>query len=223
MRSALRLSFLSITALGALLSIPDARAQDSDSDIRKACLEVLKHGPRVIAAGRTGRFGGKVSFEAVGRGRGGANAVAKRNTPWLDWSNYWATADASSRSDKSDTAAFPIPPLLRHLLDRNSRGVDGALMDIEYQRMELIKFNLFDNATFQQYVTGRKNGKDTIEGPILKTWKEMRLPSSHPNFKDMAVAANGDQQCKGSLTRFRTLTGIDRKSTRLNSSHLGIS
>jgi hypothetical protein len=208
MRAALRLSFVCVTALGALHCAPIARAEDSDSDIRKACLEILARGPRLIAEERTGRFTGKVSYDAVARCRGGANAVAKRNTPWLDWSNYWATGDASSRSDKSDNTVIPIPPLLKHLLDRNTRGVDGALMDIEYQRMELIKFNLFDNKTFEQYVTGRKNGKEAIEGPILKTWKEMRLPANHPNFKDMAVAANGDQQCQGALVRFRTLSGI---------------
>jgi hypothetical protein len=207
MRAALRLSLISITALGALLSIPIARAEDSDSDIRKACLEILARGPRLIAEDRTGRFTGKVSFDAVARCRGGENAVAKRNTPWLDWSNYWATGDASSRSDTSDSTAFPIPPLLKHLLDRNTRGVDGALMDIEYQRMELIKFNLFDNKTFEQYVTGRKDGKETTEGPILRTWKEMRLPANHPNFADVG-GANGDQRCKGSLIRFRTLSGI---------------
>src|SRR4051794_26591144 len=208
MRTALRLSLLGIIMLGALASAPMARAEDSVSDIRKACLEVLRHGVRPIADERTARFQGKVSFDAVARCRGGANAVAKRNTPWLDWSNYWATADASSRSEKSDNLTFPIPPLLKHLLDRNTRGVDGALMDIEYQRMELIKFNLFDNKTFEQYVTGRKVGNDTLEGPILKTWKEMRLSSDHTNFKDMQVATNGDQQCKGSLIRFRTLSGI---------------
>jgi hypothetical protein len=204
MRSVLRLSFLGIMALGPLLATP-ARAEDSDNDIRKACLEILARGPRLIAEDRIARFQGKVT-EAVARCRGGANAVAKRNTPWVDWSNYWATADSSSRAEKADSAPFPVPPLLRHLLDRNTRGVDGALMDIEYQRMELIKFNLLDNATFQQYVTGRKIGKDTIEGPILKTWKEMRLPANHPNFN--AVGGNGDQQCKGALIRFRTVTGI---------------
>jgi Animal haem peroxidase len=206
MGTALRLSFLGITALGSLLSVPDARAQDSDIAIINACREVIKHGPRPIADERIRRFEGKVSFDAVARCRGGANAVAKRNTPWLDWSNYWATGDASSKSEKSDSAPFPLPELLKHLLDRNTRGIDGALMDIEYQRMELIKFNLLDNATFQQYVTGRKDGKETTEGPILKTWKEMRLPSNHPNFTD--VGGNGNQQCKGSLVRFRTLTGI---------------
>jgi hypothetical protein len=189
MRSALRLWLPGVTALCALLAMAEVRAEDSDGDIRKACLEILSRGPRLIAEDRTGRFQGKVT-EQVARCRGGANAVARRDTPWVDWSNYWATADASSRSEKRDS--IPILPLLKHLLDRNTRGVDGALMDIEYQRMELIKFNLFDNATFREYVTGRKNGKDTIEGPILKTWKEMRLPSTHPNFKDLAVATNGD-------------------------------
>jgi hypothetical protein len=205
MRAALRLSLLGITALGALSSLPTARAEDSDNDIRKACLEILARGPRLIAEDRAGRFQGKVT-EQVARCRGGANAVAKRNTPWVDWSNYWATADGASRAEKADSMPFPVPPLLRHLLDRNTRGVDGALMDIEYQRMELIKFNLFDNATFQQYVTGRKNGNDTTEGPILKTWKEMRLPPDHRNFND--VGGSGEQQCKGSLIRFRTVTGI---------------
>ena len=206
MRTALRLSLLGITAVGALLSNVPARAEDSDDQIRKACLEILARGPRLIAEERTDRFQGKVSFDAVARCRGGANAVAKRNTPWLDWSNYWATADASSRSDKTDSAAIPVPPLLRHLLDRNTRGIDGALMDIEYQRMELIKFNLFDNKTFQQYVTGRKDGGETIEGPILKTWPEMRLPAGDANVT--TDPNTGDQTCKGDAIRFRTLTGI---------------
>ena len=211
MRTPLRFCTFGIAALLGALTAPalmPAHAQDNDDAIRRACLEILARGPRTIADERTRRFEGKVSFDAVARCRGGDNAVAKRNTPWLDWSNYWATGDEKSRSDKRDNMAFPVPPLLKHLIDRNTRGIDGALMDIEYQRMELIKFNLFDNATFRDYVTGRKDGKDTTEGPILKTWKEMRLPSSHPNFKDMAVAPNGDQQCKGALVRFRTPTGI---------------
>src|ERR1041385_7516603 len=169
MRAALRLSFVSITALGALFSTAPARAEDSDSDIRRACLEILARGPRLIAEDRTGRFTGKVSFDAVARCRGGANAVAKRNTPWLDWSNYWATGDASSRSDKTDTTVFPLPTLLQHLVDRNKRGIDGALMDIEYQRMELIKFNLFDNKTYETYVKGGQvNGKRSEERRVGK-------------------------------------------------------
>ena len=53
---------------------------------------------------------------------------------------------------------------------RDQRGIAGALIDLEYQRMELIKFNLFDNKTFAQYA-----GSPT--GPVLKKWNEMRLPS----------------------------------------------
>lgn len=209
MRTPLRLSSLGIvTMLGALAAAPvmPARAQDSDDAIRRACLEILARGPRPLAEERTGRFEGKVSFDAVTRCRGGQNAVAKRGTPWVDWSNYWAAADEKSRSEKSDHTAFPIPPLLKHLIDRNTRGIDGALMDLEYQRMELIKFNLFDNKTYEQYVTGRKVGKDTVEGPILKTWKEMQLAPDHPNFRD--VQAGADQKCKGALIRFRTVSGI---------------
>ena len=71
--------------------------------------------------------------------------------PWIDWQNYWATGDASSRSGSLTTHLSP-----------NGRGVDGALLDLEYQRMELIKFNLFDNSgTFEDYVQGR----DGVGGP----------------------------------------------------------
>jgi Animal haem peroxidase len=73
------------------------------------------------------------------------------------------------------------------------------LLDLEYQRIELIKFNLFDNKTFEQY--GR-----TPDGPTLKTWREMRLPKEHPRFAD--VGGDGAQVCKGDLIRHRTLTGI---------------
>ena len=38
-------------------------------------------------------------------------------------------------------------------------------MDLEYQRMELIKFNLFENKTYEQYVTGRKVGASRSTAP----------------------------------------------------------
>ena len=215
MRLRLRHSGLGFVTLGfaamaiGMSGVPVTRAhaEANDADIRKACLEILARGPRLLADDRAARFQGKVAVP-VALCRGGEKAVAGRDTPWVDWSNYWATGDEKSRSEKSDHASFPIPPLLQHLIDRNKRGVDGALMDLEYQRMELIKFNLFDNKTYEQYVTGRKVGKETVEGPLLKTWKEMRLPPDHPNFLDLQVLSGGDQQCKGSLVRFRTLTGI---------------
>ena len=83
------------------------------------------------------------------------------------------------------------------------RGVTGALTDLEYQRIGLIKFNLFDNSgTYQSYV----NGRGGVGGAALKTWPEMRLPSGNPYYQ--AVGGDGEQVCKGELIRARTLTGI---------------
>ncbi|MGH9653627.1 MAG: peroxidase family protein, partial [Bryobacteraceae bacterium] len=71
------------------------------------------------------------------------------------------------------------------------------------QRVELIKFNLFDNAgTYKDYI----NGRDGVGGPALKTWPEMRLKPGDPNYKD--VGGDGPQVCKGELIRFRNVTGI---------------
>ncbi len=56
---------------------------------------------------------------------------------------------------------------------------DGALLDLEYQRIELLQFNLFDNSgTYKDYVLGREG----INGRALKVWREMRLPKGHGQF-----------------------------------------
>jgi Animal haem peroxidase len=198
-----------LATLVGTLSLPIARAhaQDNDAAIRRACLEILMRGPRPLADDRTARFEGKVAVP-VALCRGGQAALVARDTPWVDWSHYWATGDASSKSSKLDDARLPIPPLLQHLVNRNKRGIDGALMDLEYQRMELIKFNLFDNKTYREYVTGARVDGQPVAGPLLKVWQEMRLQPDNPNFHDIQVLPNGDQQCKGPLVRFRTLTGI---------------
>jgi hypothetical protein len=82
--------------------------------------------------------------------------------------------------------------------------VGGALIDLEYERVELIKFNLFDNnLTFPAYVKGVP-GRD---GPTIDVWQELRLPPDHPNYRDVGGDA-ADQRCSGSLIRSRTLTGI---------------
>jgi Animal haem peroxidase len=163
-----------------------------------ACLEAVARGLPSIADERTSRFLGK-GDEAYVRCNGGDKAVARMGTPWVDWQNYWATADARSRSTRLD----------RHLrfVDRNERGINSALLDLEYQRMELIKFNLFDNKTFEQYLTGNVDGK-IVDGAALKVWKEMRLPANHPDFGRLKVDADGNQTCTGELIRFRTLSGI---------------
>ena len=88
-------------------------------------------------------------------------------------------------------------------LSRNKRGVDGALIDLEYQRLDLLRFNLFDQYTFQEYV----NGRDNIPGRSLKVWSAMRLPPDDPHYKDVGGDAPS-QLCTGELIRARTLTGI---------------
>ena len=165
-----------------------------EADSLKACAEMVNGGLRPIAATRDHRFEGKVQ-EATARCRGGATATQFRLVPWVDWSNYWGAGDSSSQvADFVKSAG---------LLGPNLRGLNGALLDLEYQRIELIKFNLFDNnGSYQDYVTGRQG----IGGAALKVWGAMRLPRSHPNYRD--VGGDGKQLCSGELIRSRTLSGI---------------
>ncbi len=166
--------------------------EEDDAAIAHACADMVTEGLPPVAADRRERFLGKVS-EAKARCRGGERAVALRDTPWVDWGNYWGTGDASSTSDRFRPSS--------HIFNRGKRGVDGALLDIEYQRMELIKFNLFDNSTYETYATGEG-------GPALRVWPEMRLPEDHSTYAALSVDEDGNQLCQGELIRFRTLTGI---------------
>ena len=137
------------------------------------------------------RFQGKVS-EATALCRGGAQALQFRGTPWVDWTNYWGTCDMTSLPTVFVSKKLPA-----------QRGVAGALEDLELQRIELIKFNLFDNeGTYSEFVQGH-NG---VSGPAIKVWPEMRLQPSNPNYK--AVGGDQDQVCRGDLIRWRTVTGI---------------
>jgi hypothetical protein len=162
-----------------------------------ACVKTFLFGDvQRVAQIRTERFLGKVP-ETRARCLGGQYAVDHRNGPWLDWPNYWATRGPSSR----------VP--LRLLSDAkfigpNAHGINAALYELELQRIELIKFNLFDNnKTYEAYVKGR----DGDPGPILKTWPEMRLAQTHPNFQDVGGTAS-QQICTRETIRFRTVTGI---------------
>ncbi|HUQ80118.1 MAG TPA: peroxidase family protein [Gemmatimonadaceae bacterium] len=158
-----------------------------------SCVEAVAHGVRPLSETRGGRFLGKVqSYHAACRG--GHAAVAQAGTPWVDWSNYFDTSD-STRLSAAPFTWWPV--------NRLGLGVNGALVDLEYERMELIRYNLFDNSgTYRDYVLGR-NGTD---GPLLRTWDAMRLPPTHPNYNDVGGART--QVCQGALIRARTLTGI---------------
>ncbi len=175
-------------ASAVLLGASNAAREEAQSI--RGCITMGRTGFRPIAEEPRQRFLGKVQ-DYTALCRGGERAVANRETPWVDWSNYWATADESSRSWG-----------LLGRLSRNGRGVDGALLDLEYQRIELLKFNLFDNYTFEEYVRGR----DAIPGRSLKVWSAMRLATDHPDYQNVGGA--GEQLCTGQLIRHRTLTGI---------------
>jgi hypothetical protein len=152
----------------------------------KGCADEISTGIRPIAQARDRRFLGKVQSNTA-QCRGGDVAVRRREPPWVDWRNYYGTGDASTKGWGTQT----------------KRGINGALIDLEYERAELIKFNLFDNSgTYREYIEGRRD----TEGPAIKQWPEMRLPPGNPYYKDVGGA--GDQLCKGALIRGRTLTGI---------------
>jgi len=159
-----------------------------------ACVQLLFDGPRKVADTRDERFLGKVK-DFTARCRGGSKAEQFRDTPWVDWANYWGAGDDSSR--------FPtrIEWLSKHL-GPNDRGIDGALIDLEYERLELIKFNLHDPNTYEDYIKGR----DATQGPALKVWKQMRLPPGDAHYTE--VGGEGEQVCAVELIRYRTLTGI---------------
>ena len=159
-----------------------------------SCVAYALGGLRDVAADRSARFLGKVS-EDTARCRGGEAAVGWRKTPWIDWPQYWSAGGEQSLFS-GVMSRFGI-------LSPNTRGINGALLDLEYQRMELLKFNLFDNhGTYEEYF----RGQSSASGKLANTWSQLRLPKEHARF---AVAGgNGPQKCAGEMIRFRTLTGI---------------
>jgi len=178
-------------------------------DSTKDCAEMLlQRDIQTVAKTREQRFLGKVP-DTTARCLGGKHAESLREGPWLDWPNYWAAGDAMSQAPAH---------LLAHakVIGPNAHGVNGALYELELQRIELIKFNLFDNnKTYEAYVTGR----DGEAGPVLNTWPEMRLPQSHPDFT--SVGGDQTQVCRGKLVRFRTPTGTcnDIRNPLMGSTH----
>jgi len=174
----------------------DINSTDITSTDITACKEMVKGGLLPLANDRSKRFMGKVET-ATAKCRGGEKPLKFSDTPWVDWGNYWAAGDGSTLKQGSEA----ITKLGEHLKP-NGRGIDGSLMDLEYQRMELIKFNLFDNYTYEDYIKGAAGRP----GDTLNQWGEMRLSADHPDFD--RVGGEGSQLCQGELIRYRTLTGI---------------
>jgi hypothetical protein len=178
-------------AEGVQPDAPKPSAKKEEADALAACAQAALKGFRKIAPARDLRFEGKVT-EATALCRGGHQALLFRDTPWVDWSHYWGTGDMTSLPSGFLNSKLPT-----------QRGVTGALLDLEYQRIELIKFNLFDDSgTYQTFVSGRGG----VGGSALKTWPEMRLSPGNPHYNDVGGA--GAQVCKGDLIRWRTVDGI---------------
>ncbi len=184
------------TSFVVLIFSPTVWSPPANATDIAACKQMVTQGLRDVAEDRSRRFMGKVS-EAAARCRGGDKAVEYRDTPWVDWANYWATGDETSLKDGSEAKTK-----LGNHVKPNGRGIDGSLLDLEYQRIELIKFNLFDNHTYESYVKGI-NG---TPGSALRRWDEMRLDPTHTAYT--AVGGEQQQRCRGGLIRHRTLDGI---------------
>jgi Animal haem peroxidase len=177
-----------LAAVVILAAYPYLRKTDFGS-----CLAYFSAGFRHVAEHRAERFLGKVGEDTI-RCRGGYDAAAWRAAPWLDWQRYWATGDAASQNTGLLSFIGFLSP--------NRRGISGALLDLEYLRIELLEFNLFDNSgTFEDYVRQRGAG-----GKLQRIWQQFRLPKDHPSYS--RVGGDGPQKCAGELIRFRTVDGI---------------
>ena len=199
----------SVVTFGILLLVgcsPSEKAEvRAELESLHACQVLIENGVRSIATSRDTRFLGKVA-EATAQCRGGDNAAKARATPWTDWQNYWLTGDASSKAPDFVRQAGHAGP--------NERGLDGALLDLEYERIELIKFNLFDNnGTYRPISVAAR----ASAGPALKVWPEMRLPAGHPHYADVGGAGATDLQ-----RRTYSPADVDRNLQRHTQSAHGI-
>ena len=71
---------------------------DSPDEELAACARLVKGGLLPIADDRENRFMGKVE-EDTALCRGGPKTLDYLQTPWVDWSNYWATGDQSTKKE----------------------------------------------------------------------------------------------------------------------------
>ena len=130
------LTVQSVLAMGQSAS-PAPSGKELEAKSLQACAQVVAGQLALLKIpedAQSLRFQGKVS-EATALCRGGEQALQFRGTPWVDWANYWGTGDMTSLPTGFLSSKLPA-----------QRGVAGALLDLELQSVELIKFNLFDNS-----------------------------------------------------------------------------
>lgn len=147
-------------------------------------------------------------------------ADPQNTTPWTSWGKYFATGDASSgyharlkfAGVSDDYSEHGLDLLIRENLaslpTADFRGLTGALLDLEVQRMELINLNLYGNYTFEQYIKG--NG--ITKGRNLKKWPQMQLSnkelSKYQKGTEIAVNSKDEQHCLLPLLNHRTTNGV---------------
>ena len=154
--------------------VADTLQQRLEAD--KDCIKVGLKGFRPIAEDRSSDFSVRWQRKQAIAGVAKKHSSTGRRLGWIGK----LTGLRAMRPPRTGRDA--VTGVGQHL-QANGRGVDGALIDLEYQRVELIKFNLFDNQTYEDYVKGR----DGFDGRALKIWVEMRLPSDHPNYRDVGA------------------------------------
>ena len=113
--------WLLMAALVLFASYPLMRQSEVGS-----CIAYALGGLREIPVKRTARFLGKVQEDAA-RCRGGSKAVTWRKTPWIDWQKYRMAGGEESRDSGLASWLGPLSP--------NQRGINGSLIDLEYQRL----------------------------------------------------------------------------------------
>ena len=176
--------------LGAVLVLGGCATQHESLE---SCVEVAERGLRPVAEDRSQRFLGKVR-EDTARCRGGERAVEARKLPWVDWQNYWATGDASSRSGSLTTHLSRQRPGRRRRAARPRVPAHGA------DQVQPVR---------QQRHVSRTTcaGATASGGPALKVWHADAAAAGRIRTTRRS-AATGRSMCSGELIRFRTLTGI---------------
>ena len=93
----IRMCLIAVACIFASLTLGNTGEANEESEIH-ACIETAKRGLLDVPDDRSQRFLGKVG-EDTALCRGGEKALKYRHTPWVDWQNYYATGDASSKKE----------------------------------------------------------------------------------------------------------------------------